>query len=264
MKFTILPYLIAGASIAHYAVANPLRLIVITSAKEVSPNAGTGLDKPSFHTEHLSLINPNSQSEPGSRRRRRPCHAAANLGDKAFQLSNSFRKWIGLPVIDKDVKDVVGGDVEVLTLTPIKSFGGVGGAGIKEVQVMPYPPHHPHHHDHHGKFHGKHHDRPFWIRVHHALMSLGPWEGRAVAFVLGCGIGVLLRMLFVMLVLSYRMIRGEPELPEYIEVICDDYTDAESILVPPPQYVCDGAKPEFVDAKEDKVEDKDEVKNSEA
>jgi hypothetical protein len=26
---------------------------------------------------------------------------------------------------------------------------------------------------------------PFLHRVHHALMSLGPWEGRIVAFVLG-------------------------------------------------------------------------------
>ena len=28
-------------------------------------------------------------------------------------------------------------------------------------------------------------NRPFFKRIHHALMALGPWEGRAVSFVLG-------------------------------------------------------------------------------
>jgi hypothetical protein len=77
----------------------------------------------------------------------------------------------------------------------------------------------------------------------------------------GCGIGVLLRMMFVLIVLSYRMIRGEPEHPEieFVEVLYDDYADAENLLVPPPQYVCEGA--ELVDAKEVKAEVKDEAKD---
>ncbi|KAG0704191.1 hypothetical protein DFH29DRAFT_802346 [Suillus ampliporus] len=40
-----------------------------------------------------------------------------------------------------------------------------------------------------------------------SLMALSLWEGCAVAF--GCGIGVLLRMFWVMSVLAYRTIRGE-------------------------------------------------------
>ncbi|KAF8068603.1 hypothetical protein FPV67DRAFT_1668681 [Lyophyllum atratum] len=48
-------------------------------------------------------------------------------------------------------------------------------------------------------------------RVHVALMVLGPWEGRAVAFVLGCGIGVLLRMFWVLAIVSYRLIKGPKE-----------------------------------------------------
>jgi len=37
---------------------------------------------------------------------------------------------------------------------------------------------------------------------------LGRWEGRAIAFVLGCGIGVVLRMIYVLIVVTYRMLRG--------------------------------------------------------
>ncbi|KAI0630046.1 hypothetical protein C8Q77DRAFT_1063594 [Trametes polyzona] len=82
-------------------------------------------------------------------------------------------------------------------------------------------------HRHHGSF---------LRRVHHALMALGPWEGRAVAFVLGCGIGVLLRMMWVMVLLTARAIRG----PTRDEATEDNYDvvfdDEAELLVPPPQY----------------------------
>jgi hypothetical protein len=85
---------------------------------------------------------------------------------------------------------------------------------------------------------------PFLRRVHRALMMLGPWEGRIVAFVLGaipvlyavdsiigtngtfsmvgCGIGVLLRMFWVMAVLLVRGTRGEPEHEETIFVCAEE------------------------------------------
>ncbi|EIW63662.1 uncharacterized protein TRAVEDRAFT_26841 [Trametes versicolor FP-101664 SS1] len=81
-------------------------------------------------------------------------------------------------------------------------------------------------HRHHGSF---------LRRVHHALMALGPWEGRAVAFVLGCGIGVLLRMMWVMVLLTARAIRG----PSGEDTDSDGYDvvfDEAELLVPPPQY----------------------------
>ena len=88
------------------------------------------------------------------------------------------------------------------------------------------------------------HRGPFLRRVHRALMMLGPWEGRIVAFVLGaisvlsaidsilstngpfsmvgCGIGVLLRMFWVMSVLLVRGNRGEPEHEEAILVCAEE------------------------------------------
>ncbi|OJT15847.1 hypothetical protein TRAPUB_2836, partial [Trametes pubescens] len=81
-------------------------------------------------------------------------------------------------------------------------------------------------HRHHGSF---------LRRVHHALMALGPWEGRAVAFVLGCGIGVLLRMMWVMVLLTARAIRG-PSGEDTDESGYDVVFDEAELLVPPPQY----------------------------
>jgi hypothetical protein len=107
-----------------------------------------------------------------------------------------------------------------------------------------------HHHEVH-KFHKDGQPRgPFLHRVHRALMTLGPWEGRMVAFVLGlffvlnvvdstlstdgvvgCGIGVLLRMVWVLAVLLVRGARGSPEREEtllvYAEEIVPLYTETD-------------------------------------
>jgi hypothetical protein len=75
---------------------------------------------------------------------------------------------------------------------------------------------------HHHGVHRYHKDAPFLRRVHRALMMLGPWEGRIVAFVLGCGIGVLLRMFWVMGLLLARGTRGTPEHEETIFVCAEE------------------------------------------
>ncbi|KAG8819397.1 hypothetical protein FRC17_010465 [Serendipita sp. 399] len=56
-----------------------------------------------------------------------------------------------------------------------------------------------------------HRQRPttFWGRLQRALYALSPWEGRALAFVVGCGLGVLVRMIYVFIVLAVRMWRRE-------------------------------------------------------
>ena len=52
----------------------------------------------------------------------------------------------------------------------------------------------------------RHRPSTFTQRVQRALYALSPWEGRAVAFVMGCGLGVMLRMLFVFVVLGARFL----------------------------------------------------------
>ncbi|KAF7288825.1 hypothetical protein HMN09_01364400 [Mycena chlorophos] len=79
----------------------------------------------------------------------------------------------------------------------------------------------------------------FEDRLEAALMNLQPWEAGAVAFVLGCGIGVLLRMFFVLTILVLRSFRA-PSAPAtdyyyYVAVEGAD-NDAEEVLVAPPVY----------------------------
>ena len=131
---------------------------------------------------------PNTVEEGAGRRR--PCHG---IKDKALSISNKFREAFGLPTIDPDA-----GRTELLLPPPHADF-----------RIMPFVPM-----GHNGKgpvaedspfnkeggvvriggpghFHGmggprQHRFHPSFLhRVHRALMILGPWEGRAVAFVLG-------------------------------------------------------------------------------
>jgi len=68
-------------------------------------------------------------------------------------------------------------------------------------------------------------DEPFITRLTHSLLALGKWEGRAVAFVIGCGLGVLLRMVWVMAVLVVRGFRGPKEKQVQLEDV-----EVESIV----------------------------------
>ncbi len=109
----------------------------------------------------------------------------------------------------------------VETFAPVP--GGPRAGGRFTILPMAYPVFRPTEDD---RFNG-----PFLHRVHRALMTLGAWEGRIVAFVLGvfvvltlsllalmtpfltvvgCGIGVLLRMFWVLTVLLVRALRSGP------------------------------------------------------
>lgn len=102
-------------------------------------------------------------------------------------------------------------------------------------------------------------------RLQYSLINLGLWEGRAVAFVIGlfnflpqkaathstykffigCGIGVLLRMFWVLAIVGYRSLRSSRNGDEYLSISTmeeydsDDETVAPipSAKVEPPKYV---------------------------
>jgi len=232
MKFFTLPFLIAGAGLALLqASASPIRIVVVTSnVPAVSPNIRFGHPVPQRADASLFSAAPDSEVAriSGRPKERRPCFGMT-LREKALSVSNSFRKAMGLPPLEDFHSPPRPGEVHILPF-------------LGDPNAVP----HPHHNGHNGMVSHRHHRGSFFRRIHHALMALGPWEGRAVAFVLGCGIGVLLRMVWVMAVVAYRMFKGgdEDEAPEY-RLVCEHY--AEEILVPPPQYLVE--KADDVDAK---------------
>jgi len=57
------------------------------------------------------------------------------------------------------------------------------------------------------------HRAPFMARLEYAIKSLGVWEARAVAFVLGCGLGALLRILFMFCLIAIRALRKRSQRP---------------------------------------------------
>ncbi|KAG1723455.1 hypothetical protein EDB19DRAFT_1615625, partial [Suillus lakei] len=74
----------------------------------------------------------------------------------------------------------------------------------------------------------------FLRHVHCTIMALSLWEGHPVAFILGCGMGVLLHMFWVMSVLAYHTIRAER--PEVSHGYIMFKHDVENNFVPPPEY----------------------------
>jgi hypothetical protein len=73
-------------------------------------------------------------------------------------------------------------------------------------------------------------------------MNLGRWEGRAVAFVIGCGIGVLVRMLWVLAIVSYRAFRGHRDDGYAVVAVMEEYdSDDETVIsvskTEPPKYI---------------------------
>ncbi|KAL0069969.1 hypothetical protein AAF712_002866 [Marasmius tenuissimus] len=170
-----------------------------------------------------------------------PCAGArARFRQKSLEMSNSLREALGLPPIKVDEVIPKGPMAPVAWfVSPNEGLGKQPHHGNGHVDR---PRFHAHHH--HGPHFRAHRDGSFMMRLHYALMSLGRWEGRAVAFVLGCGIGVLLRMVWVLVIVGYRVIKGSNDNEEedgYLRL--DAEMDAEEIFVAPPQYFVDEKPP---------------------
>ncbi|CAE7225717.1 unnamed protein product [Rhizoctonia solani] len=105
------------------------------------------------------------------------CHGGMRV--KAMRIGNRLRVILGLP--------------------PIHSHHGINNT---QIEATSRPAHYHHYHTYQRV-----HRQSFVYRFVHALSTLSPWEGRAVSFVLGCGLGAILRMLFVFGVLIVRSIR---------------------------------------------------------
>ncbi|KAF8685311.1 hypothetical protein AX14_004048 [Amanita brunnescens Koide BX004] len=273
MKLVNPSFLLTLGTALALVEAVPLRLLVVTNNPELAQDLRLG--------HAVSTVNTNDGAVPSlpflagpegaqleTQPTRGPC-IMRKMRDKAIEISNAFRTALGLPSIEapklETPKDVVGNHDDLFRILPFigtpptfvkvegqDADGAVTGVaqGGESIRVVGpdhdghHRPHHPHKHHKHHKHHGCGHRRaPFLKRLSFALMTLGPWEGRAVAFVLGCGLGVLLRMMWVLSVIAFRAIRGPREPTEY--AIIHEFVEDDEVLTPaPPSYV-------YVDEKAD-------------
>lgn len=249
MRFPLLAAVVACATLTQVG-ASPLRVVVVTSSHQELPSAQNFRFGHALADSPVAKLNLPKQpttfisAQPTGRL---PC--GKRIKDKAIQISNAFRHALGLPTIEtahpQPGDHVHGGMVHIMPFigTPpmfVKPTPGdmkhtqnnvwtAGGQPVDQPRPLYIPHPRPHHHIHRW-------GNTFSMRIHDALMALGPWEGRAVAFVLGCGIGVLLRMFWVLTVVTYRAIRGTRD-DEYTQVaVIEEYVDAEDIVAPPPTY----------------------------
>lgn len=173
--------------------AIPLRVTLVSSTNQIGP-AGKFFDSPPAPSTRNEDGLYRIQVYPPAEGRRRPCHS---MSGTAMDISNRFRKLFGFKQIEADpaVKHHHAHDhaklvpVESMATMPLPAVSNDG-----EMHIMPFPPipveylenvsaQPVHRHSHHG--HHRFRDASFVKRLSHALMMLGPWEGRAVAFVLG-------------------------------------------------------------------------------
>ncbi|KAG1725284.1 uncharacterized protein EDB91DRAFT_97126 [Suillus paluster] len=285
MRLSILPVLVAGAGIVSQVSAEPIRVIA-ESPSNANANirfghalANANVNGNDDSDNVVRLVRPSVVMTTSTEVKGKHHFCGASLKAKALRMSNAFRHALGLPLIEMGDHDAfkgevasnpgpVTGEVHILPMPfigapitldiPASSSEKENSGDVKEVladgSVVRIYRHHEaesHHHHHHDMKHKDKKAKSFFRRVHRAIMALSLWEGRAVAFVLGCGIGVLLRMFWVMSVLTYRTVRGE----RAEEVTLDHgyimfEHDAENNFVPPPEYTDEKVKLAEVEAQE--------------
>ena len=248
MKFTPLTYLVAGAVAVSSVAAAPVRIVVVTGGMTTpfEPSKITAIP-PSLPYEnmnmHMNAMHAASQADGAHPHfRHRPGCA---MKTKAVEMMNKFRAAVGWPLIDTKSHDHHRGAHHHHHMMHNDASSPTN---INDVQAP-------------GKFcawayvnpehqvtcfrtkekmeaailYHKMHDTSFAQRVMDALLSLGRWEGRAVAFVLGCGLGVLIRMIWVLFVVAFRAVKAPcsssaPHDEGYEAVY------AEELFVAPPEY----------------------------
>jgi hypothetical protein len=244
MKLSLVSALVAAAALVP-AGASPIRLDTVNHPGDAPAGIRFGYalggNNPTIGSHHVATVVRNDGSA-FSTRPRGPCKGMrSRFSQKAADLSSAFREALGLsPNAPISVSEH--GPYHIMPFPP-PSFVAID----HEVGT---PPHHRphHHHGHHGHHrHGGHlYEASFFRRLHIALMTLGPWEGRAFAFVLGCGIGVLLRMFWVLAVVGFRMFKGtNPNTNnEYTQIFVVE--ELEAVPEPAPAYAYPAEKTEAV------------------
>jgi len=251
MKLFSVTFLLSALVLASLQVAaSPIRIIEISTsrASKVTPFR---LGHAAAFATNLDVLNgtagsPSTHYSMTVPARAGPTKLSCKMRKQALKMSNWFRQQLGLPAIEPiyhrihthglgakvmphHPRPIHGGAIQILPiLGPNTKMSTTGQLQHSKWEFVPP----------HGRHHGQRF-RPatFAGRLHKALMTLGPWEGRAMAFVIGCGIGSLIRMFWVLVILALRPssacpAEGRIELVD-AEVIFDE---AQVPTTQPPQY----------------------------
>ncbi|CAE6431280.1 unnamed protein product [Rhizoctonia solani] len=183
---------------AGLASAAPIRVIVISTNQRVAPINAAPAWAQSIRWGHAAspafnslppLSQPHAINDKSWVHIERPVRNSmmrkggcrGSMRAKTLEMGNKLRVILGLPPIEPQLQ---------------------GMKKIQTTETTSQRTRHRHYHAHH------HTNREsLMYRLSHALASLTPWEGRAVSFVLGCGLGAILRMIFVFGVLLVRSMR---------------------------------------------------------
>lgn len=221
------PELILCAAVGQVAAA-PLKVVVITSSP--FPNDVSGAVMP-FRLGHAAGISrlptlANSETSKAIYQHYPPnisC-ARAKMVQRVRDITNRLRAAFGLPLLE--VSHIAIGTSEEARILPYES---------KEPVKLRRP---------------RRRAQTFLRRLRRSVAALSPWEGRALSFVVGCGIGALLRMFFVFTVLVFRSLKCSRK--PAIQLDDQAYDDI-------PQLVSIASPPAYSDVKTDLGADMKEV-----
>ncbi|KAF8057460.1 hypothetical protein FPV67DRAFT_1786441 [Lyophyllum atratum] len=234
MKFALLTATAAGAALVQVG-ASPIRVVVVTSTNQELPSNfrfGRAVPRPNANPNVAILVRPATTQSNHSG----PC-GGSRMCQRAIALSNAFRKALSWPLIEATERPQphhhhhvrpIGSDSNRRTgsgptpapspthtsSTPAPTMATTAAAATASAQL-------------------------FYVAACSCRSDgagpVGPWEGRAVTFVLGCGIGVFLRMFWVLASVLYRLIKGPKEDEnKYTEIfVVEEYEDGAAAPAPP-------------------------------
>jgi hypothetical protein len=249
MKFPLVSALVVGAALAQVG-ASPARLEVAKIPDDVSSRIRYGHafapNNADFSRIQVATIIQSSGPSTTTKVRAICNSMKARLEQKAAEISGAFKQALGLPQLTR-IPPPAPGMVHIL---PIGRPSFVSFEPAPPIPIF-VPEGYPHHHGSHrpgSRRPGCMRKTSFFQRIHIALTTLGPWEGRSVAFVLGCGIGVLLRMFWVLAVVSYRAIKcTNDDDNEYTEIVFVEEVEE----LPAPAYTASDEKAEIATPEAD-------------